>query len=279
VSAGKTAIWRLIRDQEYSGAQNMARDEALLLCHRENSAPVLRFYNWNAPCVSIGRLQKNFDFSRAHNAGYQVVRRPTGGRAVLHQNEITYCAVVHASHLPRESRSVIGAYNWLSAGFIAGLQTLGIRAQLGSAHAGHTPGSTPGAPAANCFGAAAQCDFLVGDKKLIGAAQCRQNDVVLQHGAILLDIDEAAWHNAIGGEMEGAISLRALGVLPAREEIIRALAAGLESAWNIRFQSSVITTKESQLASRLHREKYSTADWTRYALKADTARQNSAGSE
>lgn len=253
--------WRLIRDGEYSGAQNMARDEALLLTQNENSTPILRFYNWSAPCVSIGRLQKNFDFERAQNAGFEVVRRPTGGRAVLHHHEITYCAVLHSSHLPRESRSVVGAYNWLSTGFLAGLQTLGIRAQLGAARAGSTPSI-----AANCFGSAAQCDFLVGDKKLIGAAQCRKNDVILQHGAILLDIDETAWHNAIGGAMNSAVSLRALGVLTKRQDVMAALVSGLENAWNIQFQNSVISASESVLASRLQRRKYSALSWTRCAV-------------
>jgi lipoate-protein ligase A len=260
VSAERETVWRLICDREYSGAQNMARDEALQLAHSESAAPVLRFYGWRAPCVSIGRLQKNFDFARASEAGFEIVRRPTGGRAVLHQHEITYCVVLHASQLPRASRSVIGAYNWLSAGFLAGLQTLGIRAQLGSAHSGSTP------TAANCFGAAAQCDFLVGGKKLIGAAQCRKNDVILQHGAMLRDIDKTSWNNAIGGAMSGAVSLRALGVLPGREEVIAALVAGLTSVGNIRFQNSVISANESELASRLHHEKYSTWNWTRSAV-------------
>lgn len=247
----------------------MARDEALLVSQNANAAPVLRFYNWLAPCVSIGRLQKDFDFARAQNAGFDVVRRPTGGRAVLHQHEITYCAVLHASYLPPESRSVVGAYNWLSKGFLAGLQMLGIQAQLGGAHTGSTPGTkTSGkrfAPTANCFGAAAQCDFLVGDKKLIGAAQCRKNDVILQHGSILLDLDKASWQNAIGGEMNRAVSLRTLGVLPKREDVIAALVAGLESAWGVCFQNSVISANENELASRLHHTKYSTCNWTRRA--------------
>lgn len=250
-------IWRLIEDGAFSGAQNMARDEALLLCQSATSSPVLRFYQWNAPCVSIGRLQKNFDFARVQNSGFDLVRRPTGGRAVLHQHEITYCAVVHQSHLPRTARSVIGAYQWLSTGFVAGLQALGVRARLSAAHAGSTPG------VANCFASAAQCDFVVGDKKLIGAAQCRKNDVILQHGAILLEIDKAAWHCALGSEMDGAVSLRALGVRRAREEIIVALVAGLERAWNISFESTVTNTKESALASRLHQQKYALEGWAR----------------
>jgi lipoate-protein ligase A len=150
--------WRLILDGEYSGAWNMAIDEALLLCAGEDatcrvSTPALRFYGWNPPCVSLGRLQKNFDFSGAQELGFDVVRRPTGGRAVLHQHEITYCAVIHETHLPRESRSVVGAYNWLSAGFLEGLKSLGVAARLADPHKASTPA------AANCFQSAAQCDF------------------------------------------------------------------------------------------------------------------------
>ena len=257
--------WRLILDGEYSGAWNMARDEALLLCGgesppsesppSESPPPVLRFYSWNPPCVSLGRLQKNFDFSGAQKLGFDVVRRPTGGRAVLHQHEITYCAVIHEKYLPRESRSVIGAYEWLSAGFIEGLKLLGVGASLSDAHSKSTP------VAANCFNAAAQCDFLVDGKKLIGAAQCRKNDVILQHGAILLELDEAAWKESIGGAMEGAISLRALGVLSPREEIVAAIVTGMERAWNISFASSSLTREEQQVASRLHAHQYSAPDW------------------
>jgi lipoate-protein ligase A len=233
----------------------MARDEALLLCRGESTLPVLRFYGWNPPCVSLGRLQKNFGFSGAQKLGFDVVRRPTGGRAVLHQHEITYCATIHEKHLPRESRSVIGAYEWLSAGFIEGLKLLGIGASLSEAHGKSTP-----APA-NCFNAAAQCDFLVDGKKLIGAAQCRKNDVILQHGAILLDLDEVAWNNSIGGAMESAATLRGLGVLVPREEIIAALVTGMERAWNISFENSGLTSEEEQVASRLHAHKYSAPGW------------------
>lgn len=249
--------WRLILDAEYSGAWNMARDEALLLSQDESTPPVLRFYHWNPPCVSLGRLQKHFDFSGAQKLGFDVARRPTGGRAVLHQHEITYCAVIHEKQLPRESRSVLGAYEWLSAGFIEGLKTLGVRANLSDAHARSTP------VAANCFNAAAQCDFLVDGKKLIGAAQCRKNDVILQHGAILLELDEAAWEKSIGGVMSEAATLRGLGVLASREAIIAALVSGMERAWNISFEASSLNKEEQQVASRLHAHKYSAPDWNK----------------
>jgi lipoate-protein ligase A len=253
----------LILDGEYSGAWNMARDEALLLGQTESTPPVLRFYNWGPPCVSLGRLQKSFDFSGARSSGFDVVRRPTGGRAVLHQHEITYCAVIHEKHLPRESRSVTGAYEWLSAGFIEGLKTLGVKAQLSAAHAGK-------AAPTNCFHAAAQSDFMVDGRKLIGAAQCRKDGAILQHGAILLKIDHAAWQDAVGGAMDGAIALHDLGVLSHRDEIIQALCAGISRAWNISFEQSTLSAHEQQVAGCLHRQKYSTAEWNESARLPET---------
>lgn len=264
--------WRLILDGEYSGAWNMARDEALLLCQGgdatngettiRDSTPVLRFYSWNPACVSLGRLQKNIDFERVQSTPFDVVRRPTGGRAVLHQREVTYCAVIHEQYLPRESRSVIGAYEWLSAGFLEGFKLLGIEAQLSPAHTGRD------APT-NCFNAAAQCDFLVEGKKLIGAAQCRKNDVILQHGAILLDVDEASWQNTIGGAMKDAVSLRRLGVLVPREEIVHALCDGMKRAADISFTASGLTDGELQVARRLHAKKYSCREWNEHGQIGD----------
>ena len=237
----------------------MARDEALLNCANASTPPVLRFYDWNPACISIGRLQNNF----AASPKFDFVRRPTGGRAVLHQHEITYCAVLHREHLPRESRSVIGAYNWLSSGFVAGLETLGVRAQLAPAHGAR---STPAV--ANCFGSSAQCDFVVDNRKLIGAAQCRKNDVILQHGSILLEVDPGAWRKAIGGAMQDAVSLRALGVLQSRLEIVRALCNGMQSVWNVAFETSHFTSEEAQKAAFLCSGKYALESWNENGIEA-----------
>lgn len=250
----KPVSWRLILDGEYSGAHNMARDEALLLCQNASTPPTLRFYNWHPACVSIGRLQKSSS-SIIGNSAFDIVRRPTGGRAVLHQHEITYCAVIHQEHLPRAARSVVGAYNWLSAGFLEGFKLLGLQPQLAAPHKASTP-----APA-NCFNAAAQCDFLVDGRKLIGAAQCRKGDAILQHGAILLEVDEAAWHQAVGGAMAGATSLRVLGVLASRGEIIQSLVEGMKRAHGISLSDGGLNEQERELASRLHKGKYCNPDW------------------
>ena len=258
----KIVNWRLIFDGDYSGAWNMARDEALLNGADASTPPVLRFYDWSPACVSIGRLQKNF----APSPDFDFVRRPTGGRAVLHQHEITYCAVLHREHLPPESRSVLGAYQWLSRGFIAGLETLGVRAELSTRAAQRSTRD-----GANCFQNAAQCDFVVDHRKLIGASQCRRNDVILQHGSILLEVDEAAWRRAVGGEndlpsMQAAVSLRQLGVLQPRREIVFALCEGMRAVWNIEWERSQFSDRETQIAAQLHGVKYALAAWNESSI-------------
>ncbi|HVF11102.1 MAG TPA: lipoate--protein ligase family protein [Abditibacteriaceae bacterium] len=251
----------MILDGAASGAWNMAVDEALLVCHAADAAPpTVRFYDWQPACVSVGRLQKLSDESGLNGAairerGFDIVRRPTGGRAVLHQHEITYSILIRMDFLPAGCRSVIGSYRWLSEGFAAGLRALGIDATL-------APSSVDAAPGiANCFSSAAQCDFLVAERKLIGAAQLRRNGAILQHGSLLLEVDVAAWQDVFGGSMERAASLRELGVTAARPAIIQALCSGLERAWQAGLQPGVLQAQEIGVASRLHTEKYAAGRW------------------
>jgi len=251
-------IWRLILDGAAPGAWNMAVDEALLLSHAAGAVPpTLRFYDWQPACVSLGRLQK-LDDTRGLNiaaikaSGFDMVRRPTGGRAVLHQHEITYSIVLSMDLLPFDCRAVVSSYAWLNRGFTAGLHDLGLDGMFTRSAA-----DTSAAGAANCFSSAAQCDFLVADKKLIGSAQYRRRGVILQHGSLLLDVDRAAWQAALGGAMERTTSLRELGVTHARAEVIAALCAGMERTVPVSLQQAVLDAPEMAVATRLHTEKYS----------------------
>ena len=194
--------WRLIEDDAQSGARNMAVDEALMKAQISPRArPVLRFYNWQPSCLSLGRFQKLPTYLR-ENAPVDWVRRPTGGRAVWHQQaqEITYSVAFALEILSAPYTSVTESYRWISRGLFAGLQSLGIGAQLSKAHAASVGASTCGAE--NCFLSAAQCDAIVDGRKLIGAAQCRktlgERVVVLQHGSILLDLDDATMAARVG---------------------------------------------------------------------------------
>lgn len=244
--------WRLIQSGAASGAWNMAIDEALLEGARDSGIPVLRFYSWNPACVSIGRLQRMPP--TVPKSTFDWVRRPTGGRAVLHQHELTYCAVIPENCLQKEHRSVLGAYDWLSQGFIAGLKTLGINAELAAAHRGRDF-------ADNCFNASAQCDFVVDGRKLIGAAQCRRHGIILQHGAVLIHIDPNSWQTALGGAMDGAVALDQLGINLETKTLTTALTDGLSQCHGIRFETSLLNQKEDAVASQLHRLKYSQMDW------------------
>ncbi len=247
--------WRLILDEPASGAWNMAVDEALLLSQKPNDAPVLRFYGWNPPCVSLGRFQNAAAFhSQFSIPNSQFVRRPTGGRAIWHQHEITYAVVLREELLPREWHSIIGSYQWLSRAFIEGLQTLGVQAQLAQNHK-----SLPREE--NCFASAARSDFVVDGRKLIGAAQCRKKGAILQHGSLLLSVDRTAWQQNIGGSMEATVSLQELGIQATRDEIIAALCSGAKQTLDAHLQVSGLSKNEKQQASRLYSQKYTLSEW------------------
>jgi lipoate-protein ligase A len=248
--------WRLMRDDAARGAWNMAVDEAMLLAHAENlTPPTLRFYDWDPFCLSLGRLQKQLPAAALEaNRTFDVVRRPTGGRSVWHSREITYSVVMREELLPEDARSVEGAYRWLSEGFLRGLAGLGLPVEM-APNGVRTNG-------ANCFAASASCDFLADGKKLIGAAQCRKHGAVLQHGSLLLDIDEGQWQSHAGGPMDGAISLAQLAPGLGREEVIAALASGFAGVTGGSWSEGGLSAVESRMADSLYSDKYSNEDWT-----------------
>ena len=259
--------WNLILDGAASGAWNMAVDEALLQ-RANDSAPVLRFYGWQPRCLSVGRFQTWAQILASSEMlrdelenptdDFSFVRRPTGGRAVWHDLEITYSAVVREEHLPPESRSVVGAYRWLSQGFLGGLETLGVRAELA---AGQNKSERDAAQRnSNCFASATRCDFLADGRKLLGAAQCRRDGAVLQHGSLLLQADEEEWRRAAGSGA-ALVSLRELGVTQTREEIIAALCEGIARANGADFTLKTLDEATSSVANGLHRNKYARDCW------------------
>jgi lipoate-protein ligase A len=125
--------WRLLIDPPCDGAMNMARDEALLIgCASGESPPTLRLYRWQPACLSLGRFQRSSAVNRTVCAsqGIHVVRRPSGGRALLHDDELTYAVAVRDTHPLFAGDSVRDAYRRISAGLLLGLQRLGVAAEL-----------------------------------------------------------------------------------------------------------------------------------------------------
>ena len=133
--------WRVIYNSPDRGASNMAIDEAIMLAVSEGaSPPTLRFYAWDPPTVSIGyfqRLEREIDLVKVSEAGYDLVRRPTGGRTVLHDDEVTYSIIVREAEF---RGSVVETYRRISTGLVEGLRALGIEAGMVAAQeAGHDP--------------------------------------------------------------------------------------------------------------------------------------------
>ncbi len=251
--------FRLIFDPPMRGACNMALDETLLRRNAgELSTPTLRFYSWNPHCLSLGRLQKTLPpgaLVPQNERDFDVVRRPTGGRAVWHALELTYSIAAPVCFLPADAQSVQGAYEWLSRGFLLGLESLGVQSEL-------APSTKPSEGGPNCFAQSAACDFQVGGKKLIGAAQCRLNGAFLQHGSLLLRMNSLEWESRTGGPMSGATSLEELGLDVPPHGVAQSLAEGFARATGAALVESSWTDEEREEAQAWRVGKYESADWT-----------------
>lgn len=164
---------------------NMARDAAYLdeLTADRNATPIVRVYHWDRPSVSVGRLQSE-EAVRAAYPGLTPVRRPTGGRAVVHGDDLTVTVAARDSDLPLgDDRGILSSYRQIVAGIIEAFRRVGVPASLGDV--GHRSGRTDNV---DCFAAAARCDIIEVStgRKLAGCAQRRQNGVVLQQMSIPL---------------------------------------------------------------------------------------------
>jgi lipoate-protein ligase A len=169
-----------------SGAENMALDEALMERARDTGEWVLRVYSWSTPTLSFGRHQSargRYDEARIRERGFATVRRPTGGRAVLHHREITYSVTAPAA----EAGELRAAYARINALLIAALASLGVEADLA---APATRASSPGI--APCFDEPSAGELTVHGRKLAGSAQWRCDGALLQHGSILVEDDQSA---------------------------------------------------------------------------------------
>lgn len=261
--------WRLIRSGGDDGPTNMAVDEAILRAvARGEALPTLRLYAWSPPCLSLGRGQSVDDVDRdaVEAARYGLVRRPTGGRAILHVDELTYSII--ASHRePHVRGSVVESYRRLSAGLVLGLQRLGVTDVEAEERAGRR-----GAEGPVCFEVPSDYEITVGGKKLVGSAQMRAQGVVLQHGAIPLHGDIARICPLLTSHPDPAqVRSRAttvestLGRRVSWEEAAEALTEGFARALSLRLQVGALSPDELISARGLRAEKYGSLSWTRIA--------------
>ncbi|MBM4459166.1 MAG: lipoate--protein ligase family protein [Chloroflexi bacterium] len=265
--------WRLLLDGPAPGAHNMAVDEAIGRAISEGAAqPTLRFYDWHPPCVSLGRHQpwSAIDSVRCAALGYDIVRRPTGGRALLHTDELTYSIIAPADH-PLVVGMVMDAYLRLSRGLLGGLARLGITAQ-----------AAPGAPRADqeasaaCFQAPSAYEIVVDGRKLLGSAQNRRSGFVLQHGSLPLAGDVTrvvdclafespterdALRSSLAGHATTVEQLLARAVSFAHAA--QAMIAGFTDALHLDLSPGDLSSAERDWAAQLVLERYGNLDWTR----------------
>ncbi|MBX3015138.1 MAG: lipoate--protein ligase family protein [Caldilineaceae bacterium] len=271
------AKWRLLIDPEpRSGAANMALDQAIALaCAAGESPPTLRFYQWQPPAVSLGRHQAvaDIDLAAVAEHGYDLVRRTTGGRAILHVDELTY-AVAAPTTEPRVAGGVMDAYLRLSNALVVGLQGVGVTADK----AGGDVRAGPDVSAA-CFEVPSAYELTVQGRKLMGSAQSRRAKYVLQHGSLPLRGDITRLIDVLHLTAEDRVLLRqqltdhactlatALGVAdddPAVrfERVAEAMVQGFATTLQLSFQRGVPTPAEIQSAAKLIREQYANPTWT-----------------
>ncbi|MGD9343607.1 MAG: lipoate--protein ligase family protein [Desulfuromonadales bacterium] len=262
--------WRLLKSGFQTGAMNMALDEALLSAVAKGaSPPVLRFYRWRPATVTLGYAQsvaRDIDLEVCQQAGLDVVRRSTGGRAVLHDNEVTY-AVIAPSVSGLFGHSVLDSYRVISEVLQKALQQLGLPAKL---VAGRPRGGQQHATKAVCFSAPSQYELVIGGRKVAGSAQKRHGQAFLQHGSIPLEMDLPLLGKVLKAERnaETAGSLDKVGWLNqwagqplTVAEVEACIVEEFSKAVGSPLQNSTLTADELDQAERLRCEKYAHADW------------------
>lgn len=268
--------WRVLVDPPASGPENMAVDHALAACLGPAEA-VLRIYRWSRPTVSFGRNEPSrdrYDPAAGRDAGIEFVRRPTGGRAVLHDRELTYAAV-----LPLTTRGSLRAtYRLINRGLVEALRSLGVPAAMAEAR-----GSVSGPDSGPCFDEPAPGEVTVAGRKLVGSAQARLEGVILQHGSLLIGPGQerlialgsplgttsggsrAGPHGGVPKKDESVrapISLEEiLGQAPPWHDLVEAVVSGLRGVTGGDWHQDELTEPERARSMELT-ERYSSSEWT-----------------
>jgi len=259
MDAGELTIkrWRLIESPGMPGHENMACDEALLdavgedLSRGATPTVTLRLYAWEPPAVSLGYHQKLelLDTSRLERLGVSVVRRPTGGRAIYHVDELTY-AITGPLALFADGSSVMATYKALSASILYGLKEhLGVEARLAR---GKPTARPDGRSSVACFQSPAACDAVAAGRKVVGSAQVRRGGAFLQHGSIPLvpreERERAVLLGAGAGRIEALGSLEeVLGRPVGWDEAAAALRRGFEELAGVELVRGELSGREREV--------------------------------
>lgn len=262
-------MFRFIDTGKNNGAMNMAIDEALLVAqNKEKSSPVLRVYKFVPPTLSIGYFQsmdKEVDIKHCNDKGFGYVRRPTGGRAVLHDRELTYSFTISFPHRILEM-NLLDSFHYLSGGIIKAIGILGEKAYF-SGHADNEINSP------SCFAAPTFSDVLVNGRKVVGSAQMRNNYGLLQHGSILLKVSiEDIFYciRTVDSSRPRLIEKAKEKISSLSDEIRKkisfsdvkdALRIGVSEVLGEELVTSELSQEEKGIAGELYNSKYNTHEW------------------
>lgn len=267
--------WRLLWSGHSDGYTNMAVDEALMWAAAESPGPpTLRIYGWRPPAVSLGYFQEatgQVDQAELARRGWGLVRRPTGGRAILHDDEVTYAVVIPETAL-RHGDSIMASYREISRGIELGLQRLGLPAVLGETAAAPEHRQAAKDLPTVCFAQASRCDLVAAGRKVVGSAQVRRQGIILQHGSVPLTLSVSDHLAVLPGGAEGSgrgkrLRAAAQGIAEALgrpltfEQLGKALVEGFEKAFGVCLEPGDLTAEEQAKAEELRRTKYATEQW------------------
>lgn len=267
------AQWRLLRHAPASGTRNMAVDDAILELGRKGLAPpTLRLYDWVPGTLTLGLGQPlaDVDSTRLTAQGWGMVRRPTGGRAILHIDELTY-SVIGPNDEPRLAGGVLESYRRLSGALMRSLKVLGLRVEQQPQH--QLPGNAAEVGPV-CFEVPSDYEITLGGKKLIGSAQARRKGGVLQHGSLPLYGDIARITDALvyaseAERTESAVRVRqraataedGLGRTPTYAEAADAFIAGFAEELNIDLVEGELSAEEEAAAAEWEAQRYASDAW------------------
>lgn len=246
--------WRLLDTGALPARLNMGIDLALLELHAQGLSPAtLRFYQWSPPAISLGYFQRRHGINLAacRKMGLDIVRRATGGHAVLHGNDLTYSVIAGA--LDRVPRKLVAAYELLSGGLQAGFRLMDIETERGNENlpATHTDA---------CFMRFALGDLLHKGKKFVGSAQAWKGSSLMQHGSIILEPQVESWVSLLAGKNSDVAELRhqlisrtsslaeITGSRVEPKKLKSALIAGMSATLKVKFQPGELSDVEWALA-------------------------------
>lgn len=275
-----SAIWRLLVTPPLDGATNMAIDEAILYALADgHGLPTLRFYQWQPPCLSLGYNQhwRDIDDTACRQLGYSWTRRATGGRAILHTDELTYSLIIPRTD-PRVQGGVTESYRLLSFGLLQGLAQLGVSVKQATKEDVQATLQARRDDRKNgpvCFDTPSTYEITWQGRKLIGSAQLRRKKMVLQHGTLPLQgdlnriLDVLNFSEAERVQQRQLLPQRATtlemaaGQVLSFESVLTALCQGFAAALNVGFEESALTAVEQQWADKLRADQYTNDTWNK----------------